>query len=73
MNNNFKKFTKYIVLLIIGMSFIIFGILNIAIDINTKELTEQEIIEKAKELGMVEIKDTIKNNDKSTNKFEKNE
>jgi hypothetical protein len=63
MKIRYRKLSYYFLFLIIGMSFIVFGFINIAIDINNTELTDNEIIEKAKDLGMVEIKEVFENND----------
>jgi hypothetical protein len=63
MKIKYRKLSYYFLFLIIGMSFIVFGFINIAIDINNNELTDNEIIAKAKDLGMVEIKETFRNDD----------
>lgn len=60
MQLNLKKMSIYFLFLILGMSMISFGLMNIAFDLQNKELTEIEIIEKARDLGMVKIKDQIK-------------
>ena len=63
MKIKYRKLSYYFLFLIIGMSFIVFGFINIAIDINNNELTDNEIIAKAKDLGMLEIKETFRNDD----------
>lgn len=65
MNINYKKISYYFLLLIIGMSFIVFGVINIAIDRNNIELTDNEIIERAKDLGMVEFKEIVIDKEKN--------
>jgi hypothetical protein len=64
MNINYKKISYYFLLLIIGMSFIVSGVINIAIASNNIELTDNEIIERAKDLGMVEFKEIVIDNEK---------
>jgi len=59
MKLNYKKLSYYFLILIMGMSLIMFGILNIAAERFNKELSDSEIIERAKDLGMVEIKNII--------------
>ena len=60
MQLDLKKMSTYFLCLILGMSMISFGLMNIAFDLQNKELTETEIIEKARNLGMIKIKDQIK-------------
>jgi len=59
MKLNYKKLSYYFLILIMGMSLIMFGIINIAAERFNKELSDSEIIERAKDLGMVEIKNII--------------
>ena len=56
MQLNFKKLSLYFIFLIMGMSMISFGLMNIAYDLQNSEITDEEIIERAEALGMVEIK-----------------
>ncbi|MDM8534500.1 hypothetical protein QUF55_07360 [Clostridiaceae bacterium HSG29] len=59
MKLNYKKLSYYFLFLIMGMSLIMFGIINIAEERFNKELSDSEIVERAKDLGMIEIKDII--------------
>ncbi len=55
MNN---KMMKYFVFLVFGMSFVVYGIMDLAFSkYHTPPMTDEEIISKAKELGMIEIKE----------------
>lgn len=59
MRLNLKKLSLYFTFLVLGMSMISFGLMNIAYDLQNEEMTDQEIIERAEELGMVELKDQL--------------
>lgn len=63
MRLNYKKLSIYFLIMILGMSFITFGLMNIAYDLQNTEMSEQEIITRAKDLGLVEIKETLENNE----------
>ncbi|HKL41844.1 MAG TPA: hypothetical protein VJ962_04605 [Clostridia bacterium] len=63
MQLNLKKMSIYFIFLILGMSMISFGLMNIAYDLQNEEMSDQEIIQRAKALGMVELKDQL--NEKS--------
>lgn len=57
---NMKKIYRYGVLLIIGMSFIFYGIIQGLIkDHAYVEPTDQEIIQRARALGMVGLEERI--------------
>jgi hypothetical protein len=56
MQLNFKRLSVYFLFLLIGMSMISFGLMNIAYDLQQSEITDEEIIERAEALGMVELK-----------------
>ncbi|MDH8679821.1 hypothetical protein QE109_16805 [Fusibacter bizertensis] len=60
---NIKKMFTYFVLLIIGLSLMAYGVLSYFQDqqIFHSMLSDDEIIERAKGLGMVELKDQINN------------
>jgi len=67
---NVKKLYVWFVMLIIGLSLMFYGIIQFSVDQKkwASELTDQEIIARAKALGMVEIKDKLEEevtNDKS--------
>ena len=59
MQLNLKKLSLYFVFLVLGMSMISFGLMNIAYDLQNEEMTDQEIIQRAEALGMVELKDQL--------------
>lgn len=59
MQLNLKKLSLYFLFLLLGMSMISFGLMNIAYDLQNDEITESEIIERAKALGMVELKEQL--------------
>lgn len=59
MQLNFKRLSLYFLFLVLGMSMISFGLMNIAYDLQNEEMTDQEIIQRAKALGMVELKDQL--------------
>ncbi len=55
---NIKNMFGYFIMLIVGMSFIVYGITDIAMDkYQVAPLTDEQIVERAKELGMVDIKE----------------
>ena len=60
MNLNFKKLTIYFFLLIFGMSLIVYGMLDFVNLKNNQEISDKEIIRRAKDLGMVEVKNQLK-------------
>jgi len=59
MQLNLKKLSLYFLFLLLGMSMISFGLVNIAYDLQNEEVTESEIIERARALGMVELKEQL--------------
>jgi len=59
MQLNFKKLSLYFTFLVLGMSMISFGLMNIAYDLQNEEMTDQEIIERAEDLGMVDLKEKL--------------
>lgn len=60
MNINMKNVTKYFVMLLIGFSLLFYGIIGMVIkDKSMTQITDNEIIEKAKELGMVSINEVF--------------
>ena len=59
MQLNFKKLSLYFTFLVLGMSMISFGLMNIAYDLQNEEMTDQEIIQRAEALGMVELKEQL--------------
>jgi uncharacterized membrane protein YidH (DUF202 family) len=65
---NTKRMFIYFILLIIGLSLMTYGILSYYDDRRTfdRALSDEEIIERAKALGLVEVKDKI-NGEKDEN------
>jgi hypothetical protein len=59
MQLNLKKLSLYFIFLVLGMSMISFGLMNIAYDLQNEEMTDEEIIERAEALGMVELKEQL--------------
>lgn len=60
MNINIKKMIRYFMMLLIGFSLVFYGIIEFVIeDHSQKELSDFEIIEKARELGMVGINEQV--------------
>lgn len=59
-----KKIFSLFLLLILGLSLLFYGIFSYTIDMKMykMEMTDQEIIERAKDLGMVEIKEALEEN-----------
>lgn len=55
MNLNYKKLTQLIILMFIGFVIVIYGVLSIFFDRNEHQMTDDEIIIRAKELGLVEM------------------
>lgn len=56
-NINYSKVVRYVILLIVGMSFISYGILTFSQPREPEVMTDVEIIERAKDLGLVEPRD----------------
>ncbi len=57
---NTKRLYRYFVLLIIGFSLLFYGIINLVIkDHSMETMSDEEIIERAKDLGMIGIDDKI--------------
>lgn len=57
---NMKKIYRYGVLMVIGLSFIFYGIINaVIVDHSYDEPTDAEIIERAKGLGMIGIEEQM--------------
>jgi hypothetical protein len=53
---NIKKIYRYFILLAIGLSMFFYGVIQLTIeDKSAVEPTDEEIIERAKELGMISI------------------
>lgn len=55
MNLNYKKLTQLIILMFIGFVIVIYGLLSIFFDRSNYIMTDDEIIIRAKELGLVEM------------------
>jgi len=56
-NINYSRVTRYVLLLIIGMSFICYGLLTLSQPRKELPMSDAEIIQKAKDLGLVEPRD----------------
>lgn len=56
-NINYSRVTRYVLLLIIGMSLICYGILTLSRPQSVEVLSDAEIIQRAKALGLVEPRD----------------
>lgn len=53
-----KKIIRYAVMLMLGMSLMVYGMIDVTISKYAPQpMSDQEIIERAKDLGMVSIKD----------------
>lgn len=53
---NMKKIYRYFILLAIGLSMFFYGVIQLTVeDKSVVELTDDEIIERARELGMISI------------------
>ncbi len=61
---NIKKMYKYFVMLILGLSLIFYGLMSFIIDQTQFKnvMTDEQIIERAKDLGMVELKENLETN-----------
>lgn len=55
MNLNYKKLLKYSLIMFIGIVLVIYGVLSLAFDTDSRAMTDQEIINRARELGMVDL------------------
>lgn len=59
-NKTTNKMYRGMISLVIGLSLIFYGILGLVIEDKSQvELSENQIIKKAKDLGMVEVKDAF--------------
>lgn len=61
---NTRRVLAYFLLLILGISIMFYGIISYFADMNSfnSSLSDDEIITRAKALGLVEIKDLIEDN-----------
>ncbi|MGB3368200.1 MAG: hypothetical protein WBA54_11970 [Acidaminobacteraceae bacterium] len=55
MNLNYKNLIKYSVFMFIGIVLIIYGALSLVFDKDDRAMTDQEITNRARELGMVDL------------------
>lgn len=55
MGLNYRKLTRYLILLTLGIIMIVYGLFRLGLDFKQVEMTDREIIERARELGMIEI------------------
>jgi len=55
MNLNYKKLLKYSVFMFIGIVLVIYGMLSLLFDTDDRAMTDQEITNRARELGMVDL------------------
>lgn len=58
----YKRLIRSIVVLILGLSLIFYGIIGITVEQFSQEMSDEEIIQRAKDLGMIEIKEKFKKN-----------
>ena len=57
---NMKRIYRYGVLLVLGLSMVFYGTIQLVIkDHSAEEPTDQEIIQKARELGMMGLKEKL--------------
>lgn len=65
-----KKLIRYGVLLVLGLSFVVYGMVDLAVSRYSPEpLSDAQIIERAKDLGMVDVKEQwIESKDKNENR-----
>ncbi len=69
MELNIKYMIRYFILLIVGMCLIIYGIMDIVSSKYAQPpLSDRQIIERAKDLGMVEMRDALSSDNQSENK-----
>ena len=60
---NMKKIYRYFAMLVIGLSLVFYGVIEAVIeDHSMKQPTDAEIIERARELGMIGIDEYYLNN-----------
>ncbi len=53
---NIKKIYRYFALLVIGLSLVFYGVIDMVIeDHSMDQISDEEVIERARELGMVGI------------------
>lgn len=64
---NVKKIYRYFALLIIGLSLVFYGIIDMVIEDHSMDvMSDAEIIERARELGMVGINEVYLENTEET-------
>lgn len=58
MQINMKKMIRYVIAMIIGLSLTVYGVIDLTVaKYGPKPMSDAEIIERAKDLGMVDIKE----------------
>jgi len=58
MQLDMKKLIRYAIMLTLGMSLMVYGVIDVTLSrYAPKPISDQEIIDRAKDLGMVSIKD----------------
>lgn len=55
MNLNYKKLLKHSLFMFIGIILVIYGTLSVFLDNDNSLMTDQEIVNRARELGMVDL------------------
>lgn len=56
-----KRIYKHFLTLLLGVSLFIFGLSSfVVVNLSPRQMSDQEIINKAKALGLVEMKDVLK-------------
>lgn len=64
-----KRIYKHFLTLLLGVGIFIFGLSSfVAINLSPRQMSDQEIINKAKALGLVEMKDLLKAEEEKQNK-----
>lgn len=57
---NVKKIYRYFTLLVIGLSLVFYGVINFVIDDHSMDqISDAEVIQRARELGMVGINEVL--------------
>lgn len=58
MEINMRKMIRYAIIMVIGMSLTVYGVIDLTVSkYGPKPMSDAEIIERAKDLGMVDIKE----------------
>lgn len=64
-----KRIYKHFLTLLLGVGIFIFGLSSfVTVNLSPRQMSDQEIINKAKALGLVEMKDLLKAEEEKQNK-----